>query len=234
MQRAAVLIGVSRSGTLPVLPAVIPSVKAMEGWALQQGMQRELVKTLTDEAGPLVPGAIKTAIRELVDMAVVEQLIVYFAGHGVNIRYGEYWLLSDAPNDTQAAVNVSGSVELARFCGIPHVIFFSDACRTAPEGIQAQYITGSEIFPNNGPGGLENSVDLFFACTLGRPAYEIQDPASSASALGQSTPKPWSPPLRAGVSRSSFRRSRTACPSSIVRTGVGSLKSTFAGKSSKN
>lgn len=183
MQRAAVLIGVSRSGTLPVLPAVIPSVKAMERWALQQGMSRELVKTLTDEAGPLEPGAIKTAIKELVDMAVVEQLIVYFSGHGVNIRYGEYWLLSNAPNDTQAAVNVAGSVELARFCGIPHIIFFSDACRTAPEGIQAQYVSGSEIFPNNGPGGLENSVDLFFACTLGRPAYEIQDPASSASAF---------------------------------------------------
>lgn len=101
MPRAAVLIGVSRSGTLPFLPTVIPSVKGMERWALQQGMPRELVKTLTDEAGPLEPGAIKTAIRELVDMAVVEQLIVYFAGHSVNIRYGEYWLLSHAPSSGQ-------------------------------------------------------------------------------------------------------------------------------------
>lgn len=183
MQRAAVLIGVSKSGTLPVLPAVLPSVKAMSKWAHDQGMRTDLVITLTDESGPLGPGAIKTAIRQVIDLAIVDQLIVYFAGHGVNIRYGEYWLLSDAPGDTQAAVNVSGSVELARFCGIPHVIFFSDACRTAPEGIQAQYVSGSEIFPNNGPDGLENSVDLFFACTLGRPAHEVKDPTSSASAF---------------------------------------------------
>lgn len=183
MQRAAVLIGVSRSGNLPVLPAVIHSVKAMEEWALEQGMRRNLVRTLTDEAGPLEPGPIKAAIRDIIDLAIVDQLIVYFAGHGVNIRYGEYWLLSAAPGDPQAAVNVAGSVELARFCGIPHIIFFSDACRTAPEGIQAQYISGSDIFPNNGPGGLENSVDLFFACTLGRPAHEVKDPASSATAF---------------------------------------------------
>jgi hypothetical protein len=183
MQRAAVLIGVSRSGRLPVLPAVIPSVKAMEKWALEQGIRPELVRTLTDEAGPLEPGPIKAAIRDIIDLAIVDQLIVYFAGHGVNIRYGEYWLLSAAPADPQAAVNVAGSVELARFCGIPHVIFFSDACRTAPEGIQAQYVSGSDIFPNSGSGGLENSVDLFFACTLGRPAHEVRDPASSATAF---------------------------------------------------
>ena len=183
MPRAAVLIGVSRSGTLPVLPAVLQCVKAMEEWALEQGMRRDLVRTLTDEAGPLEPGPIKAAIRDIVDLAIVDQLIVYFAGHGVNIRRGEYWLLSAAPSDPQAAVNVAGSVELARFCGIPHVIFFSDACRTAPEGIQAQYVSGSEIFPNNESGGLENSVDLFFACTLGRPSHEVKDPASSASAF---------------------------------------------------
>jgi hypothetical protein len=155
----------------------------MEQWALDQGMRRDLVRTLTDETGPLEPGPIKAAIRDIIDLATVDQLIIYFAGHGVNIRYGEYWLLSNAPGDPQAAVNVSGSVELARFCGIPHVIFFSDACRTAPEGIQAQYVSGSDIFPNTGAGGLENSVDLFFACTLGRPAHEIKDPASSAAAF---------------------------------------------------
>ena len=183
MQRAAVLIGVSKSGTLPFLPAVIPSVRAMEAWALEQGMRRELVKTLTDESGPLEPGCIKAAIRDIVDLAIIDQLVVYFAGHGVNIRYGEYWLLSAAPADPQAAVNLSGSDVLARYCGIPHVIFFSDACRTAAEGIQAQYVSGSDIFPNYGSDGLEKSVDLFFACTLGRPAHEIRDPKASASAF---------------------------------------------------
>jgi hypothetical protein len=56
------------------------------------------------------------------------------------------------------------------------VVFFSDACRTAAEGVRAQLVTGSEIFPNEGADALEKPVDQFFACTLGRPAHEIRDP----------------------------------------------------------
>ncbi len=182
MQRAAILIGVSKTGNLRQLQAATAGVRAMERWALSQGMDRDLVKVLTDEAGRVDVQQIKDAIDEIVELATVEQLIVYFAGHGVNIRYGEYWLLSRAPNDTQAAVNVAGSVVLAQYCGIPHVVLISDACRTAAEGIQAQHVTGSEVFPNTGGGGVEQSVDLFFGCTLGKPALEIKDPGAAAEA----------------------------------------------------
>lgn len=70
------------------------------------------------------------AVNEIVRSASTDQLIVYFAGHGVLINRNEHWLLSEAPRRANAAVNVSGSVELARFCGIRHVVFISDACRT--------------------------------------------------------------------------------------------------------
>jgi hypothetical protein len=40
----------------------------------------------------------------------------------------EFWLLSDVPTDTDAAVNVDGSVRLARYCGIPDALFVSDCC----------------------------------------------------------------------------------------------------------
>jgi hypothetical protein len=182
MTRAAVLIGVNRSGTLPVLENAVRSAHAMEAWALGQGMRRDRVKLLTDENEPVSAEAVKRAIRALVDKGAIEQLVVYFAGHGVNILYGEQWLLSDAPVDTQAAVNVEGSVVAARRCGIPHVVFVSDACRTAAEGIQAQAVRGSEAFPNLPGSGPESAVDLFFACTLGRPAFEVRDPAESTAA----------------------------------------------------
>lgn len=181
MQRAAVLIGVRKTGNLRELQAVTSGVRAMERWALGQKIDPALIKVLTDEAGRVNVQQIKDAIDQLVGLATVEQLIVYFAGHGVNLRYGEYWLLSRAPEDTQAAVNVEGSVVLARQCGIPHVVLISDACRTAAEGIQAQFVTGSEIFPNTGAGGPEQCVDLFFACTLGKPALEIKDPEVTAA-----------------------------------------------------
>jgi len=155
----------------------------MEHWALAQGLPPRRVLVFTDEQQPVDIGDIKRAIRALVESAAIEQLIVYFAGHGVNIRYGEYWLLSDAPVDPSAAVNVEGSIVLARRSGIPHVVFISDACRTAAEGIQAQGVTGSEIFPNDPVPGPEQAVDVFFATTLGRPALEVKDPAAASASF---------------------------------------------------
>lgn len=181
MKRAAILIGVNKTGNLPTLSDAVNGVRRMEQWALSQGLARKWVRTFTDESGPVEVGAIKRALREMVDDRGIEQLIVYFAGHGINIRYGEYWLLSDAPVDSQAAVNVDGSVALARQSGIPHVVLISDACRTAAESIQAQWVTGSEIFPNDPVGGPEQPVDIFFASTLGKPALEVRDPTDSAA-----------------------------------------------------
>lgn len=181
MKRAAVIVGVNKTGGLPELSDAVRGARQMEQWAIEgQKIPRELVRVHTDENGPVEIGAIKRSIRELVDQGTIEQLLVFFAGHGVNIRYGEYWLLSDAPRDTQAAVNVDGTLVLARQCGIPHVVLVSDACRTAAEGIQAQYVTGGEIFPNEPEGGPEKAVDLFFAASLGRPALEVKDPNDSA------------------------------------------------------
>jgi hypothetical protein len=178
VKRAAVLIGVDQVGGMPPLKDAAKGVRRMEQWARSQKI--DTVDVLTDENnGSVEVGSIKKAIKRIVESGSFDQLIVYFAGHGVNIRYGEYWLLSDAPSDTQAAVNVQGSEVLARFAGIPHVVFFSDACRTAAEGIRAQLVTGSEIFPNEGADALEKPVDQFFACTLGRPAHEIRDPKAT-------------------------------------------------------
>jgi hypothetical protein len=178
VKRAAVLIGVDRTGDLPVLKDAAKGARRMEEWAIAQGVGS--VEVFTDENGGAVDvGAVKKAIKKIVDSGTVEQLVIYFAGHGVNNGYREYWLLSDAPADTQAAVNVSASETLARYSGIPHVVFISDACRTAAQGIRAQAVGGSEVFPNEGTGDLEQPVDQFFACTLGRPAHEIDDPATT-------------------------------------------------------
>jgi len=181
--RAAILIGVNKTGGLPVLSAAVTGARRMEAWALDQGMARKHVHLFTDEKNVVEIAAIKRVIRDLVDSGTITQLVIYFAGHGVNIRYGEYWLLSDAPVDASAAVNVEGSVVLARRSGIDHVVFISDACRTAAEGVQAQGITGSELFPNDPVDGPERAVDLFFATTLGRPALEVKTSGESAAAF---------------------------------------------------
>lgn len=173
MVRAVVVIGVSRTGNLQTLKAVHDGVRAMQKWAAGQGIDPDMIKVLSDEDGPVEVAQVKKAINDLVDLTTVQQLIVYFSGHGVNISRGEYWLLTGAPEDSNAAVNVTGSVELARTCGIRHVVFISDACRTAAEGIRAQSIRGSEIFPNVLDSS-ERPVDVFYAGGLGDPALEVK------------------------------------------------------------
>lgn len=181
MKRAAVLIGVNQTGDLPELKAAARSAIEMQDWAREQGMDTELV---TDSEHAVDPGRIRAAVEKFVLLKETEQpydqLLVYFAGHGVNLRYSEYWLLSKAPGDTQAAVNVYTSTVLARYCGVKHIVFISDACRTAADTVKAQFVTGSEIFPNLDVSGVESPVDLFYACTLGRPAYEVRDAKDAA------------------------------------------------------
>ena len=178
MKRAAVLIGVDKTGDLPKLGDAAAGAQRMAAWARAQGI--DSVVTFTDEGGkPVLAHEISKAIREIVSKGA-DQLLVYFAGHGVNVGYAERWLLSDAPHDANAAVNLNGSADRAHNCGIGHVVFMSDACRTAAEGIGAQGVDGSIIFPNERAPGPERPVDRFWACLVGDPALEVRDPKASS------------------------------------------------------
>ncbi|SNR74074.1 Caspase domain-containing protein [Haloechinothrix alba] len=183
MIRAGVFIGVDRSGDLTPLRDAAAGAAAMHEWALSQGMGADRAKLITDADGrEVTPELIYDAVTELIGGAGVDQLVVYSAGHGVNINRCEHWLLTEAPVRTSAAVNVTGSAELARYCGIPHVVIISDACRVAPEGIRAQNVRGQDVFPNEGLSDRPGLVDQFFACFLGRTAAEIKAPEAAAGA----------------------------------------------------
>jgi hypothetical protein len=181
MNRAAVLIGVKKSGRLPELRAVDDGVARMRTWALGQGIPDDSIKVLTDQGGKVHAHEVFAAVKELAERDTVEQLVVYFAGHGVNNGYSEYWLLSDAPDNPNEAINLAGSVVLAERGGIPHVVLVSDACRTRPDSISALGVTGSEMFLNRAPAGSPAKVDVFYACRLGDPAHEFGDPDDAAA-----------------------------------------------------
>ncbi|KAF1685259.1 hypothetical protein B1992_12835 [Pseudoxanthomonas broegbernensis] len=181
MIRAGIFVGVDRTGQLQQLHDAASGARRMHDWAIGAGMiDPGNAKLITDASGPVHPDHIYEAIGRIVNGPGVDQLILYFAGHGVNINRSEVWLLSDAPERTSAAVNVRGSVDLARYCGIPHVVVISDACRVAPEGIQAQNVVGQDVFPNNAASDRSHPVDQLFACRLGRTAAEILDPGEAA------------------------------------------------------
>ncbi len=193
LERAAILIGVKKTGGgLATLRAVGSGLEAMWRWADSQ--RAEGMKTITvlsdanDANGKasdqpvlreVTADHIKDAIKDAIDDGI-EQLLVYFAGHGAALRYSEYWLLSGAPDDADEAVNVQGSASRARQSGIPHVIFISDACRTAAASTQAQGIEGSIVFPNKEPSLKPGCVDVFYACIVGKASNEIENPAEAA------------------------------------------------------
>jgi hypothetical protein len=182
MIRAGVFIGVNNTGNLRELRDAAQGARRMHEWALKQGMEDNThAKLITDEGGKEVTSRqIFKAIREIIEGPGADQLILYFAGHGVNINRSEHWLLTDAPLDTSAAIDVRSSVELARYCGIGYVAVISDACRLAPEGIQAQNMRGTDAFPNESASDKATPVDQFYACLLGRAAAELKDPAAAA------------------------------------------------------
>jgi hypothetical protein len=179
--RAALLIGVSKTGDLPTLQAAVDGAVRMGEWAVRdQGFEKRRVKVITDQKKPVQARQLIDAVMALLKDRDVEQLIVYFSGHGVNNGGTEVWLLSGAPLITSEAVNVDGSAYLARQAGVPHVVFISDACRTAAEGVRAQLVHGVDIFPNPTQPSAEQSVDQFFATSIGSPSFEIKDPVESA------------------------------------------------------
>lgn len=175
MNRAVLLIGVSQAGGLGKLKAVESSIDKMAAWAKRQGIPDDQIIRRTDAGGLKVTVAdLFKDIKALADRDTIEQLIVYFSGHGVVNNRQEYWLLSDAPVNAAAAVNIEGNVSLARAGAFEHVVFLSDACRTPTQGVQYGRIIGSDIFPNIEDADLERSVDIFFATSLGAPALEVQ------------------------------------------------------------
>ena len=179
MSRAAVLIGVNkvvgRNQRLAVLNDAVRGALAMRDWVLAQGFDPDLVKCFTDADEPVRIADIQDAIAELLvdPMAGIGQLLVYFAGHGINVSGTERWLLSKALDMPSEAVNVEISVIDARQGSVSHVVLISDACRTAAVGVAQQSIQGASIFLTPTGGGTAKAVDRFYACALGDPSHEV-------------------------------------------------------------
>ena len=177
MKRAAALIGVKQSGVLTALPAAHAAVEQMRKWLHEsQGLRDEQIKVVVDDKEPVTVARIKGAVSELAKDEDVEQLVIYFCGHGIVNNQSELWLLSSGPEDPEeAAVNVERSEKFARHSVFGHVIFISDACRTAASEAQYQKVGGSSIFKNSDvllPQ--ERSVDRYFACGLNMPSHQTK------------------------------------------------------------
>lgn len=178
MERCAVVIGVNKTGSLPPLQAAVSGAKEFARWATEN--QKMQVTLITDEDGSVVTvKKVKDAIQNFVNLRTYSQICVFFSGHGILKSQGsEIWLLSEAPDDADAAINVSGSVLLSRNSGIPHVLIISDACRSLPADTRFQQMNGGFIFPNRATDDTRPEVDIFYASLPGDASLEL--PTSNA------------------------------------------------------
>ena len=127
----AVVIGVGRVKGLDFLPGVASGVSGFAEWARTQRF--DVVEHSDVDGDSVDAGSIAQTIRDRLGVGDLEQLFVYFAGHGIGTG-GETWLLSDAGQDSNAGINVTLSQTNARQCGVHHVAFFADACRVPESG----------------------------------------------------------------------------------------------------
>ncbi|MDX1628962.1 MAG: caspase family protein [Fulvivirga sp.] len=174
MSTAAVIIGVDSTGHLPPLSGAASGAKSFAKWAESQGYQ---IKLFTDGEGNAVTlKSIRDEIRTITESLVYEKLIIFFSGHGFLLSpQSELWLLSASPDPETEAVNVRLSAEFARYCGIPHIIFVSDACRSGGPTHRHRSVTGASIFPNQATNAEAAEIDFFYATRPGDTALEIND-----------------------------------------------------------
>lgn len=170
--RAAVVIGVDKAGRLPVLNAAASGARMVAQWLQSEGFA---VTLLVDDKKPVEVRPIYDTVSELVKRGTIQQLVVYFSGHGYISGYSEYWLLSGAPENPNEAISHLECVELARLSGIPNVVFISDACRSRSDSLGVERVRGGVIFPSLPSAGPPADVDVFLATLLGTAAYEVKD-----------------------------------------------------------
>ncbi|WP_145984403.1 SAV_2336 N-terminal domain-related protein [Bradyrhizobium nitroreducens] len=184
-RRAVIAIGVDKVARLPSLRAATSAARQFAQWSSEsQGIHQ--VWLFTDGNRPVGISEIREAIKTCVLRGDLDQIIVYFSGHGTSIAQQDLWLLSDASQDLNEAIGVDQNVQLARSSGIPHVVFISDTSR-APLDMKALLSAmGSPIFPNlpaHPSTSVRSEIDRFFAAGVAQNAYEIDGESVFTSVL---------------------------------------------------
>jgi hypothetical protein len=181
MKKAAVVIGVNKTGNLTPLTSAAPGAERVAKWLESEGFD---VKCITDNGGAVDYQQVENAIESFVTLpASYDLLVVYFSGHGYWQARSDVWLLSGAPTKTREAINLETAMDLAKYSGIPNVVFVSDACRSIPNSRTGANVDGGGAFPNYDEVAQASKVDYFKATSEALAAYEGRIRGQSQSLL---------------------------------------------------
>lgn len=171
VKKAAIVIGVDKTGGLTPLKSAATCAKEVADWLEKEGYD---VECLTDDNEPVTNDRVTTAIERFVTSPPrYHQLVVYFSGHGYWYARSDIWLFSKAPLKTHEGINLDGAIDLARYSGIPNVVFVSDACRSIPDARTGANMKSIDAFPNFADVVDTSKIDVFKATSDAQQAYEL-------------------------------------------------------------
>jgi hypothetical protein len=145
MSRVAIVIGVNKPKAPAPLQGAVSDAIGFATWIAKQGFE---TTSFVDDKNPVTFASIFAEVERVVNAGTYSQMVIYFAGHGLQNGGSEMWLLSGAPDNSGEAISVEASVMAARESGLASVVFISDACRSIPNNLQSSRLDGSSIFPN--------------------------------------------------------------------------------------
>lgn len=161
-----------RSAGLPKLDSAQAGALSVATWleGLDPGYD---VTVITDKKKPVTLSKVKKAIAKALTPTRYEMLVIYYIGHGLYHQRSDVWLLSDLPGDMGACIDLRASRDDAKFCGVPNVVFVSDACRSLPDNLGLSRAQPTGAFPYLPQfTSSTTKVDYFCATAEGFPAYE--------------------------------------------------------------
>lgn len=172
IKKAAVVIGVDQtSGNLVKLKSAASGAETVAAWLKDQGYD---VVCCTDKTKSVTSMDVAKAIAQFVTLQPrYNLLIIYFSGHGFWHARSDHWLLSGAPIDASQAINLDGAMDLAKYSGIPNVVFISDACRSIPDSRVGAYVNGIDAFPNFAEISTNSKIDVIKATSEVHAAFEV-------------------------------------------------------------
>jgi hypothetical protein len=190
LRKAMIVIAVSNyNGSYSSLPGTLNSAKRIANWAREPGPGRGYdVLEITDADGAAVSvERLRNEIEPFLQSKAFDRLVVYFAGHGlVRSTADQYWLLTDAENDTREGVDMNAFKRGLTRQGIGsnhpelnqgQLCFIVDACRNT--SVEVLDFAGDPIVTSGGASA-RMQIDLFFATSLGEHAYQLTEGDSTS------------------------------------------------------
>ncbi len=174
--RIFISIGVSRpDGGLAELPGAITASERMAAWAEANGYISVIVNDAVHPSVTidLLREKITAAIEEVTGRAVLQRLVIFFAGHGASLGIDDQnWLLSKWKKRSTEAVNIASLARMLEYHGPRQVTIIGDACQEF--SARFMEVVGGAVLDTTEEDRRGFELDKFFPVDSGSAAYMIK------------------------------------------------------------